>query len=414
MSAESQPGGTPRVLIAGGGIAGLEALLALADLAGDRIELVLAAPEPEFRYRPMAVDEPFSFEPYARRALEPAVEEVGGRFIQAALAELRPDQQVAALGDGSEVEYAAAIVCVGARPVPAFEHALSFVVPGPQLDFADLLTRAREAEDRPLAFVVPSGVTWTLPLYELAMLTAKHAAERGDAVDIVLVTPESAPLAIFGPRASEAVGALLKARGIAFHGGAHAREVGENVLTLDPGGEELRAAAVVALPRLEGPRIPGVPTDASGFIPIDEHARVAGADGLYAAGDGTSFPIKQGGLGTQQADAAAEHIAARFGAELEPKPFRPVLRGKLIVGDETMSMQTEVAGGGGEGVVSPDYLWWPPHKVSGRYLAPWLAGDDTHADPEPPAHSIEVEVSLPHEWHREPMALDPYGPIGID
>ena len=31
------------------------------------------------------------------------------------------------------------------------------------------------------------------------------------------------------------------------------------------------------------------------------------------------------------------------------------------------------AGGGGEGVASPDYLWWPPHKVSGRYLAPWLA-----------------------------------------
>lgn len=403
------------MLIAGGGIAGLEALLALADLAGEHVDLMLASPDPEFRYRPMAVDEPFSSEPYTRRELPSAVEALGGRFIQAALIEVRPDEHVAVLGDGSEAEYEVGVICVGARSQPAFEHALSFVVPGPQLDVPGLLARAREAKDRPLAFVAPSGVTWTLPLYELAMLTAQYAAERGDSVQIALVTPESAPLAVFGRPASEAVGALLKARGIAFHGGVHAREAEDGVLDLAPGGKELRAAAVIALPRLEGPRIPGVPTDAEGFIPIDEHGLVRGTRDLYAAGDGTSFPIKQGGLGTQQADAAAEHIAARFGAELDPQPFDPVLRGKLIVGDETMDMRTEVTGGRGEGVVSPDYLWWPPAKVSGRYLAPWLAGDDTHGDPEPPpAHTIDVEVSLPHDWHREPMALDPYERIDVD
>ena len=48
-----------RVLIAGGGVAGLEALLALRDLAGDRVELTLLSPETEFVYRPMAVAEPF-------------------------------------------------------------------------------------------------------------------------------------------------------------------------------------------------------------------------------------------------------------------------------------------------------------------------------------------------------------------
>ncbi len=328
MSAGSQPAGTPRVLIAGGGIAGLEALLALADLAGDRVELILASPDPEFRYRPMAVDEPFSPQPYDRRALRPAVEGLGGRYIQAGLTEIRPEQHVALLGDGSEVEYAVAMICVGARSQPAFENALSFVVPGPRLDIADLLARAREAKERRLAFVVPSGVTWTLPLYELAMLTARHAAERGDSVEVVIVTPEAAPLAVFGRPASEAVRTLLDARGIAFCGAVHARETDNGVLILAPRDEELRAAAIVALPRLEGLRIPGVPTNADGFIPIDEHALVTGASDLYAAGDGTSFPIKQGGLGTQQADAGAEHIAARFGAELEPQPFRPILRGQ--------------------------------------------------------------------------------------
>jgi sulfide:quinone oxidoreductase len=152
-----------------------------------------------------------------------------------------------------------------------------------------------------------------------------------------------------------------------------------------------------------------VPADQDGFIPIDDHARVYDVDDVYGAGDGTNFPIKQGGLATQQADAAAEDIAAALGAELEPQPFRPVLRGKLLVGEETMSMRTEVAGGAGEGVVSSDYLWWPPFKVSGRYLTPWLAGATRHVDQEPPVRSIDVEVALPHEWHREPMALDPYG-----
>jgi hypothetical protein len=51
--------GGVRVLIAGGGVAGLEALLALRALAGDLVDLELLAPEPAFWYRPLAVAEPF-------------------------------------------------------------------------------------------------------------------------------------------------------------------------------------------------------------------------------------------------------------------------------------------------------------------------------------------------------------------
>jgi hypothetical protein len=74
-------------------------------------------------------------------------------------------------------------------------------------------------------------------------------------------------------------------------------------------------------------------------------------------------------------------------------------------------MTADVAGGGGEGFASPDYLWWPPFKVSGRYLTPWLAGEEQHPQPVPPMRSIDVEVALPRECHREPMALDPSSPI---
>ena len=89
---------------------------------------------------------------------------------------------------------------------------------------------------------------------------------------------------------------------------------------------------MVALPAMDGPAMDGLPKDEGGFIPIDEHARVRGVEDVYAAGDGTNFPIKQGGLGTQQADAAAAHIAHRLGAAIDVEPFHPVLRGKLLTG----------------------------------------------------------------------------------
>ena len=110
-----------------------------------------------------------------------------------------------------------------------------------------------------------------------------------------------------------------------------------------------------------------------------------GVPGVYAAGDGTNFPIKHGGLGTQQADAAAEEIAAQAGASLEPAPFHPVIRGKLITGEESLNLQADIAGGGGEGVSSLDYLWWPPQKIAGKYLTAQLSGRTPHELGPPPS-----------------------------
>jgi len=91
-----------------------------------------------------------------------------------------------------------------------------------------------------------------------------------------------------------------------------------------------------------------------------------------------------------------------------------VLRGKLLTGDESLHLRTDVAGGGGEGSATLDSLWWPPHKISGRYLAAFLQHGEVHAEPEPPRRPIDVEVALPREWHEQPMALDPYGSPPID
>jgi hypothetical protein len=85
-------------------------------------------------------------------------------------------------------------------------------------------------------------------------------------IELTLVTSEEAPLGLFGARASEAIGELLETRGIASQLPATPAGFEDGILRLAPEGE-IEVAAVVALPRLEGPRLPGLPCDRNGFVP---------------------------------------------------------------------------------------------------------------------------------------------------
>jgi sulfide:quinone oxidoreductase len=396
-----------KVVVIGGGVAGLEALMALRDLAEERVELTLVAPVPEFSYRPLTVMEPFTSQAIERRPLEPIAAEFGATFVQAALVKVAADAHSVHLSDGSTLDYDALAVCVGGKPISPYRKATTFDDSGKPLPIDDLIDAADGSR---IAFVVPPGVTWPLPIYELALMTDRRARHRARVVECVVVTPESAPLIMFGATASDAVASLLEARAIRVETGVHARESEQGVIMLSPGDRQLDAPSVIALPFIEGHQIAGLPTDDKGFIPIDHHARVHDVDDVYAAGDGASFPIKQGGIATQQADALAEHIAERAGAPIEPKPFRPVLRGKLLTGQASLHMLHEPAGGGGEGTASEDCLWWPPHKVSGRYFAPWLA-QSMPTEPEAPGQALDIEIAMPDGWSQDSTALDPYNPV---
>jgi sulfide:quinone oxidoreductase len=401
-----------RVCILGGGVAGVEALLALRDLAGGRARITLIAPDPDFVYKPLLVEEPFGLGPPEQYALEPLAEESGAEFLLRAVSSVDPGGHTLELDDGSSLDYDYLLVCVGGRFVPALRKAITFPNPTEPLSIDPVIDRAVSGSGR-IAFVVPPAITWSLPLYELALMTDRRARERGDQVEITLITPEATPLAAFGAAASAAVGGLLGARGIEVLSGERAHEEGDSLI-LTPGDRRVDADAIIALPTMKGPAIAGLPADEDGFLPVDDHSRVRGAEDVYAAGDGTNFPLKQGGLATQQADAAAADIAHRLGATGDPEPFRPVLRGQLLTGEASLHMQTDVAGGGGEGTASLDRLWWPPHKISGRYLAPMLYRGELHDQGRPPGETMDVEVSLPQEWHVEPMALDPHAPPNVD
>jgi sulfide:quinone oxidoreductase len=152
---------------------------------------------------------------------------------------------------------------------------------------------------------------------------------------------------------------------------------------------------VVALPRLRGPSIAGLPHDGRGFVPIDRSGRVRGVEDVFAAGDAADFPIKQGGIAAQQADAAAEAIAAAAGSEVVPRPFDPVLRGLLLTGGERRFLRARVAGGrGATSTAQRDALWWPPAKIVGRYLAPFLAERSGIVFTAPEGDSLRVDLRV--------------------
>ena len=207
-------------------------------------------------------------------------------------------------------------------------------------------------------------------------------------LDLHVVTPEASPLALFGPDATSEVTGLLAEAGIAVHTGAQAEILGQGRLRLAPGDEILEVERIVTLPRLAGPSVPGLPSDAEGFLVTDGHARVQGVPDVYAAGDVTAFGVKQGGIACQQADAAAADIAARAGAPVEPVPFSPVLRGMLLTERWARFMRREA---GDDATVAGRALWWPPTKIAGRELAGYLEGLDEEAG-RPAGLPVSVKV----------------------
>jgi sulfide:quinone oxidoreductase len=374
MSADSQGAHRPRVLIAGGGVAALEAALALRDLAGDRLEVELCSPRGEFVYRPFAVGEPYGAASVLRYDLGALAERIGVSFRLGGIFSVDAEARQATARDGELLPYDYLLVASGARMLWAVPGAVTFWGVADEGGVGGVVRRLRAGALRNVVFTTPDGNGWALPVYELALLGSAVLARSGvEDARLTVVTPEDAPLELFGRAVGEQMAELLAEHGIGVVTGAHPVEFEEGRLRIAP-GDPIETEAVVSLPRLEGRRIDGLPHDANGFLPVDEHCRVAGVERISAAGDVTSFPVKQGGIATQEADAAAEAIAAAAGCEVEPAPFDPVLRGELWTGGEPVYLYGRLTGKYGETSTLTGSPPWPEHdgKIVGHYLTPFL------------------------------------------
>lgn len=340
MHEVGQPRG-PRVLIAGGGVAALEAALALRDLAGDSVHVEICSPRNDFVYRPFAVGAPFGAAAVTRCDLADLAEGIGASFRLAGLFSVDLAAKLATARGGEQIPYDYLLVASGARMLWAVPGAVTFWGAADEGSLGGVVRRLRAGMLRDVVFTMPGGHSWVLPVYELALLAAATLAKSGiEDARLRVVTPEDAPLELFGRAVAEPMVGQLAERGIEVLTGRHPVAFEDGRLGVSP-GEAIETEAVVSLPRLEGRRIDGLPADADGFLLVDEHCRVPGAREVFAAGDVTTFAVKQGGIATREADAAAEAIAAAAGCAVDPAPFDSVIHGD--------------------------------GKLSGRYLMPFLA-----------------------------------------
>jgi sulfide:quinone oxidoreductase len=393
------------VLIAGGGVAGLETVLALRALAADRVETTILAPDLKFVNRSMSAQQPFKVQRARGLRLEDTAAELGARWHRGTLDRVLHAQHRAVTRNGDELAYDTIVLALGAHPKSEWDSQDVLTYHGGRdgPNYRMLLHHLRQGRVEKLAFVRPAGASWPLPMYDLALMTAAEcAAHNIPEVELSLITPEEEPLGVFGSRASAAIRAILAESRVALHTSSYGEPGARGRLDLSPGRRSLAVDRIVTEPRLVGPSLRGVPSGHEGFIHTDAHGRVPGLDDVFAAGDATTFPVKQGGLAAQQADAVAEAIAAAAGVQIDPQPFRPVLRGALLTGGPARYLRADISGGGGDdSTFSDEALWWPPNKLCGRYLAPYLSSKTGEAADVMPQDedAIQVDTTL-HDLDR--------------
>jgi sulfide:quinone oxidoreductase len=370
-----------RVVIAGGGIAAVEGLLRLRKLAAASVDITLVAPADELVLRPWAVRQPFASGPPAHYDLRRIAADAGGELLKDSLAWVDLEASAAHTDSGASLEFDALLIAIGARQVDAFEHVSTFRDAKADETFQGIIQDMEGGFTKRIAFLLPDGPVYPLPLYELALMTVERARSMGiEELDISLVTPEPRPLAIFGEVASDGVSAALERAGIEVYSCAVAHVSADREVSIQPQGVQLHPQRVVAIPRLEGPGVRGVPGGAAhGFLPIDSSCAVPGTGGrVFAAGDSAAYPIKHGGLGSQMADSAAAGIARLAGADAETKPFWPVIQGKLLSGDDPLYVSARVVGAQGfQSEIHEKPPWPEDEKVVAAELGPYLATLDS-------------------------------------
>ena len=365
------------VVIAGGGVAGLETALALADLAPDGTEVTVIAPNSEFVYRPMVVREPFAYGAAHRYPLESIVHDAGATLLCGELGWIDPATRTIHTKADEAIEYDALVLALGATVTKRYPHALTIDDRDLAQTMRGLIQDVEGGYIHKLAFVAPSRMAWPLPLYELALMTAGRAYEMGIELRTTIVTPEDSPLAIFGSSASSTVAELLARANVETINSAYAEVPSSREVVINPGDQRLQVDRVIALPELYGPAVRGIPLGENGFIRVDPYCRVPDVERIYAAGDATDFPIKQGGIGSQQADAAARSIAALAGAPVTPERFDPTIHGMLLTNGKPQYLTAHITGGHGfSSEITDTPTSPPPSKIAAKYLAPYLAEQD--------------------------------------
>ena len=108
-----------RVTIVGGGVAALEAMIALRQLAEERVAIELVTPTPDWSYRPLAVAEPFGLGEATRYDLVRITSAHGATMHLAGVQAVRPREHELLTWDGRTLDYDLLLIAIGAQPTVA-------------------------------------------------------------------------------------------------------------------------------------------------------------------------------------------------------------------------------------------------------------------------------------------------------
>lgn len=358
-----------KILIAGSGPGALEATLALSQSEHLTADISLISPQIEFVYRPNIVMEPFGVVNIARYSVGEIIRHPGVQQWQGVIERVDPAAGKAWSPEGDEFEFDAMIVATGTTPradLPA--PAITVGTPGSMDELKRVVAEIDAGEIRNVVFTKPASASYGLPMYELALMAADRVLKQSEQqIAVAVVTPESAPLEIFGAENSLQVAHLCSELGVLVRTSNSVAAFDGSTLTL-AGGEEVAVDRLVALPLLE-PVVPeGVPAGPNGFVEVDEHQLVAGTENIYAVGDITDFPLKQGGLASEAADAAAEAIEARHGSRESATAFSGETAGILLTTQTRLMMRARIGEDGSQSL-PVEQPTGPVQKIASRLLA---------------------------------------------
>jgi sulfide:quinone oxidoreductase len=396
---------TPKVVVLGGGFAGLETIFYLRHTLGDHVRLTLVSDQDYFLFKPNTIYIPFGEDPEQFKIdLKRPTQRKQIELIQAR-AEAIDAASKKVLTTAGDVRYDYLVVATGAamRPqeIPGLrEYALTLWTPEEMMGLRHGLERlvadARTGEHQKLLFLVPPNNKCSGPLYELVLMTDTWLNQQGvrDTVGLTWSTYEDGYIQAFGPRLNTVVMDEFTERHVQGHRGFV-------VTGIEPGkvfyqnGETLPYDLLVSFPPyIAKERFAGLPLDDRGFIHVEpDSRRVRGSDSIFAVGDAADFPIKQAFLALLQGDAAAEQIAAEVEGRKPALKFEPMSMCVMeefnkatfaqvplkYTGDEARPVAVDTADVEHYKVgISP--LWRGGKKILGIYL-PWRfgSGEPFHA-----------------------------------
>jgi NADH dehydrogenase FAD-containing subunit len=328
---------TQRILILGGGFAGLETAFLLRMRMRDAANLTVVSERESFTFRPNSIYVPFGADPNDLvTELSKAFHRRHITFVGDRAASVEPDAHEVTLAGGRKLGYDKLVIATGADmsldEIPGLaEHAATIWTPAGMLVVRERFERVREAGERGqssrVLFLIPPNNKCAGPLYEVVMmfdtwLRREHVREH---VEITWSTFEQTYIQAFGPRLHNVVSSEFEHRDIQGHADEVVSEVGPGEARYADGSTRAFDHLIAFPPYVSAVRYEALPSDDRGFIRTESATRqVVGHPDIYAPGDAGDFPVKQAFLAFLQADTVAEHVAAGAGMNEFEKPFDPV------------------------------------------------------------------------------------------